>query len=72
METFYKRNETFKGSTELEHIATQIATQKLPGKLHEDVVYHTILRCNICLIEKLTTATHEGINHINKRSEFVS
>ena len=37
METFYKRNETFKGSTELEHITTQIATQKLPGKLHEDV-----------------------------------
>lgn len=35
-------------------------------------VNHTILRCNICLIEKFATATHEGINHINKRSEFVS
>ena len=31
-----------------------------------------ILRCNLCLNERLEIATHQGKNLLNKRSELVS
>ena len=35
-------------------------------------VNRAILRCNLSLNEKLEIATHQGINLLNKRPEFVS
>ena len=35
-------------------------------------VNRAIIRCNLCLNEKLAIATHQGINILNKRSELVS
>ena len=36
------------------------------------LVSPAILRCNLCLNEKLEIAKHQGKNLLNKRSEFVS
>ena len=35
-------------------------------------VNRSMLRCNLCLNEKLEIATEQGKNHLNKRSELVS
>ena len=65
MKRNFQRVRNLKSTNNNSEIAWKIVRRYAP-------VNRAILRCNLCLNEKLEIATHQGKNLLNKRSELVS